>query len=84
MFRDRLGRVFCSGIRAADIALRVKYAELGEDSLTVEPDLARALDMGLETVKPQETLYIVPTYTAMLDLRRVMVKRGLVAPYWEG
>jgi len=84
MLRDRLGKVVCSGIRAADMALRVKYAELGEDSLAVEPDLETALDRGLEMVKPGETIYLVPTYTAMLELRRSMVKRGLVAPYWEG
>jgi UDP-N-acetylmuramyl tripeptide synthase len=84
MLRGRLGEVVCSGIRAADMALRVKYAELGEDSIAVEPDLEAALDRGLETVGPGETIYLVPTYTAMLELRRRMVKRGLVAPYWEG
>jgi len=83
MLRDRLGKVVCSGIRAADMALRVKYAELGEESLAVEPDLEAALDAALETVVPGGTLYIVPTYTAMLDLRRIMVKRGLVTPFWE-
>jgi UDP-N-acetylmuramyl tripeptide synthase len=84
MLRDRLGKVVCSGIRAADLALRVKYAELGEDSIAVEPDLEAALDRGLQMVEPGETVYLVPTYTAMLELRRSMVKRGLVAPYWEG
>jgi UDP-N-acetylmuramyl tripeptide synthase len=39
MLRGGLGKVVCSGIRAEDMALRVKYAELGEDSLAVEPDL---------------------------------------------
>jgi UDP-N-acetylmuramyl tripeptide synthase len=84
MFRGGLGSVVCSGIRAADMALRVKYAELGEESLTVEPDLEAALDRGLETARPGETVYLVPTYTAMLELRRSMVKRGLASPYWEG
>jgi UDP-N-acetylmuramyl tripeptide synthase len=84
MLRDRLGKVVCSGIRAADLALRVKYAELGEDSIAVEPDLEAALDRGLQMVEPGETVYLVPTYTAMLELRRRMVKRGLVAPFWEG
>ena len=83
MLRDRLGKVVCSGIRAADMALRVKYAELGEESLAVEPDLEAALDAALETVVPGGTLYIVPTYTAMLELRRILVKRGLVTPFWE-
>jgi UDP-N-acetylmuramyl tripeptide synthase len=84
MLRDRLGEVVCSGIRAADMALRVKYAELGEESIAVEPDLEKALHEGLATVERGETLFVVPTYTAMLTLRRSMVKKGLVAPYWEG
>jgi lipid II isoglutaminyl synthase (glutamine-hydrolysing) len=84
MFAGRLNKVVCSGIRAYDMALRVKYSELGEESLAVEPDLESALDDGLAMVIPGGTLYVVPTYTAMLDLRRTMVKRGLVAPFWEG
>lgn len=84
MFTGRLNKVICSGIRAYDMALRVKYSELGEESLAVEPDLEGALDDGLAMVIPGGTLYVVPTYTAMLDLRRTMVKRGLVAPFWEG
>ncbi len=83
MFAGRLRRVVCSGIRAWDMALRVKYSELGEESLDVEPDLERALDLALEKVPPGGTLYVVPTYTAMLDLRREMAGRGLVSPYWE-
>ena len=84
MFADRLQNVVCSGTRAWDMALRVKYSELGEDSTTVEPDLERALDSALEMVVPGGTLYVVPTYTAMLELRGVMARRGLVAPFWEG
>jgi UDP-N-acetylmuramyl tripeptide synthase len=84
MFRGRLLNVVCSGIRGWDMALRVKYSELQQQSLTIETDLEKALDFALDKVVPGGTLYMVPTYTAMLDLRRIMVKRGLVTPYWEG
>jgi len=84
LFRGGLEKIICSGARAWDMALRVKFAELEQDALSVEPDLELALDMGLENVAPGETLYVVPTYTAMLELRRLMVKRGLVTPFWEG
>ena len=84
MFAGRLQKVVCSGIRAWDMALRVKYSELAEESLSVEPDLERALDAGLEDLIPGGTLFIVPTYTAMLDLRSIMVRRGLAIPFWEG
>jgi UDP-N-acetylmuramyl tripeptide synthase len=84
MFRGKLTNVVCSGIRAWDMALRIKYAGVGEMSLATEPGLEKALDLGLQSVARGETLYVVPTYTAMLDLRHIMVSRGLVAPYWEG
>lgn len=84
MFRGKLDKIVCSGIRAWDMAVRVKYAEIMENSLQTQPDLEKALDLGLELLAPGETLYIVPTYTAMLDLRSKMVERGLVAPFWEG
>lgn len=84
VFRGRLDNVVCSGVRAWDMALRVKHAELMESSLATEPDLRKALDTALELVPRGETLYIVPTYTAMLDLRETMAGRGLVAPFWEG
>ena len=84
MLIGHAGDVVCSGIRAWDIALRIKYAELGEESLACDKDLEKALDLALSRVGPGGTLFVVPTYTAMLELRRVMTSRGLVTPYWEG
>lgn len=84
MLRGRVKGIICAGIRAWDMALRVKYAELEEESLVIEPDLQRALDTGLEAVPFYGTFYVVPTYTAMLDFRKLLEKRDLVAPFWEG
>ena len=84
MLSGQLLEVVCSGIRAWDMALRVKYAELGQESLVIEPDLKKALDIGLEAVEPGDTLFVIPTYTAMLELRKILTERGLVTPFWEG
>ena len=84
MLSGQLLEVVCSGIRAWDMALRVKYARLGQESLVTEPDLGRALDIGLEAVSPGDTLFVIPTYTAMLDIRKILTERGLVTPFWEG
>jgi UDP-N-acetylmuramyl tripeptide synthase len=70
-----------SGIRAYDLALRLKYAGTPPDA--VESDVAAALTGALERVPPGETLYIVPTYTAMLAVRGELARRGYVPPYWE-
>jgi UDP-N-acetylmuramyl tripeptide synthase len=72
-----------SGTRAADMAVRLKYAGIDSESITAESDLARALDLALERLPAGATLYALPTYTAMLDLRAELAKRGWVRPFWE-
>ena len=52
-------------------------------AIEVEPDLARALDRGLELTPDGGELVLLPTYTAMLGLRRLLASRGLAKPYWE-
>ena len=51
--------------------------------LDTAPDLARALDLALERLPAGVTLFALPTYTAMLDLRAELARRGWVRPFWE-
>jgi len=78
-----LDRLVASGERAAELALRCKYGGLAEDAIEVEPSLERALDRGLELTEPGGELVLLPTYTAMLGLQRIVAARGLARPYWE-
>jgi len=80
---ERLERVVVTGQRAAELALRCKYAGFDEGAIEVEPDLARALDRGLEQTPSGGGLFVIPTYTAMLGLRRIVTERGFARPYWE-
>jgi lipid II isoglutaminyl synthase (glutamine-hydrolysing) len=80
---ERLDRVIATGDRAAELALRCKYAGFSEDAIEVVPQLARALDRGLELTPAGGELVALPTYTAMLALRSIMGERGYVRPYWE-
>jgi UDP-N-acetylmuramyl tripeptide synthase len=70
----RLRHVVCSGTRAAEMALRLKYAGVPEDRLLVEPELAAGLDRAVADGSGR--LVAIPTYTAMLELRRELVARG--------
>ncbi|HEX6509802.1 MAG TPA: Mur ligase family protein [Chloroflexota bacterium] len=75
-----------SGTRAADMALRFKYAGLAAAEGTtwdVEPDTQQALLKALAAVPPGGVLFVIPTYTAMLDVRSVLSRLGHVRPYWE-
>jgi UDP-N-acetylmuramyl tripeptide synthase len=79
----QLDRVIATGDRAAELALRCKYGGFSEESIEVIPDLAKSLDRGLELTPAGGELVALPTYTAMLALRRIMGERGYVRPYWE-
>jgi len=71
---DRVRRVTCSGTRAAELALRLKYAGVAPARLHVVPALERALDAALGDGDGR--LVAIPTYTAMLALRELLVARG--------
>jgi UDP-N-acetylmuramyl tripeptide synthase len=72
-----------SGSRAAELALRFAYGGLDESRIVVEPDLELALDRGLSLTPSGGELVVLPTYTAMLALQRLVASRGLAKPYWE-
>ena len=78
-----LDRLVASGERAAELALRFKYGGLDERRIEVVPSLETALDRGLELTPPGGELVFLPTYTAMLALRKIVGDRGFVRPYWE-
>jgi lipid II isoglutaminyl synthase (glutamine-hydrolysing) len=78
-----LERLVASGERAAELALRFKYAGLDGAAIEVVASLEAALDRGLELTPPGGELVLLPTYTAMLALRKIVSDRGHVRPYWE-
>ncbi len=80
---EGLERVVVTGDRAAELALRCKYGGFPEEQIEVVPPLERALDRGLELTPPGGELVLLPTYTAMLALRKIVAGRGHVRPYWE-
>jgi lipid II isoglutaminyl synthase (glutamine-hydrolysing) len=117
--------VTVAGTRAADLALRLKYAGLPQEQMKIIPPaplralrqqilqarkarratsgggksatrraalsqiaqpygLKQALSVALERTPVGETLFVVPTYTALLEIHRELGQRGLTANYWEG
>lgn len=65
-----------SGDRAYDLGLRLKYAEIGE--LRVFGNLGDAIKTGLEKTQKGETLYILATYSAMLEARKILTGRKIL------
>jgi UDP-N-acetylmuramyl tripeptide synthase len=73
-------RILATGLRATDLAMRLKYADI---DCEVEADPERALTRHLESLDDGEVGLVVPTYTAMLDLRQRLGRRTDLEDFWE-
>lgn len=85
MLAGRVDHVTFAGTRAADMALRFKYAETlpARASADICTNTEEALAQATEATPVGGTLFIVPTYTALLDIRAVLTRLGYARPYWE-
>ena len=76
--------IVVTGDRALDLRVRLKYAEVPAEGVEVITDWQGALKRAAELTPPGETLFVLPTYTAMLELRQVLTRDGALRPYWKG
>jgi lipid II isoglutaminyl synthase (glutamine-hydrolysing) len=84
LLAGRIRRVRCSGSRAAELATRLKYAGIEPARIHVLEDLASALrDAAADRPAAGAPLYALPTYTAMLALRALLVTRGEASSAWS-
>ncbi len=80
---ENFKHVILSGDRVYDMSLRIKY-ELHEqwkaenDRLVIEPDLKKAIDFAVNQTSKNETLFILPTYSAMLDARKILTGKKIL------
>jgi UDP-N-acetylmuramyl tripeptide synthase len=81
LLADSVRRVTCAGTRAPEMALRLKYAGWPEDRIAVEPDIATSLDAAVASSPGR--LFALPTYTALLELRKLLADRGLAKEFWQ-
>jgi len=81
LLAPRIRRMTCAGTRGAELALRMKYAGVDPARLHVVEALPQALDAALAA--GEGPLYAVPTYTALLELRELLARRGAAKEYWR-
>lgn len=85
LIAGRVRRATCGGTRAAELALRLKYAGVDPERIRVIDDLSEALLTATADRLGdgnQTPLYALPTYTAMLGLRELLVRRGEASSSW--
>ncbi len=90
LLAGRVRRATCSGTRASDLAARLKYAGIDPARIDVREGLADALCTAAanrpdaaERPDVDAPLYALPTYTAMLALRELLVARAEASSAWS-
>ncbi len=63
--------IITSGVRAKDMALRLKYAGIPQEKIIVEEDIKRAVEIASKSANIEEDITILPTYTALLKLNKI-------------
>ena len=74
-------QVTCAGTRAPEMAVRLKYAGIAPEAIEVAPGITQSIDRAVD--RADGRLFALPTYTALLELRTLLSKRGLARDYWE-
>lgn len=69
-------QIFITGDRAYDMALRFKYA--GIPDFKVFENLNKAIEVAIDGLSSNETLYIMPTYSGMLEVRKILSGKKLL------
>jgi UDP-N-acetylmuramyl tripeptide synthase len=81
LLAESVRRVVCAGTRAPEMALRLKYAGWPTESIEVVPEIEGSLDAAVAGAEGR--LFALPTYTALLELRKLLADRGLAKEFWR-
>lgn len=81
--QNRIDNFYVSGIRAEDMAVRLKYAGIDCNKIHIIKNYEELLEKGLSNTEVGHNFYILPTYTAMLDIRKVLKKKFGLKEFWK-
>ncbi|MDX6626541.1 MAG: hypothetical protein QOE56_1530 [Solirubrobacterales bacterium] len=93
LLAEGVRRVVCAGTRAPEMALRLKYAGWPAERIEVVPEVEASLDAAIHAAEgidgamgpsgSKARLFALPTYTALLELRKLLSDRGLAKEFWR-
>lgn len=75
LFLQKFKSITISGDRTYDLGLRLKYASSEFD---IEDELKHAIYSALDKTTKDETLFVLPTYTAMLEVRKILQGKSIL------
>lgn len=83
MLADKVRQITCSGTRAEEMALRLAYAGIDRRRLIVDRAIEKSFDAAVaDSVRAATPIFALPTYTALIELRTAIAKRGEAPSYW--
>jgi UDP-N-acetylmuramyl tripeptide synthase len=83
LFQERIGNIYTSGLRAADMAVRLKYAGIYTNKITSITNYSELINAALANTKEGHNFYILPTYTAMLEIRKELKQKFKLKEFWK-
>nr|WP_228370413.1 Mur ligase family protein [Gottschalkia acidurici] len=75
-----LDKIFISGIRLYDMALRLKIAGMSVDKFNIMENQEELLN-GIKEAE-SDTVYVMATYTAMINFRKFLNTKGYIKELW--
>lgn len=75
-FSSQFNNITVSGDRVFDMALRLRYAEF--NNFQIEENLSNSIKIVLKNTPFGETCYILPTYSAMLEVRKILTGKKIL------
>lgn len=73
--KDANRNIICSGKRANDVAVRLKYAGVKERKIVVESSIEKAIEYTIKNCKDGDKITILPSYTALLKINKLKLKK---------
>ncbi len=70
--------IVLSGDRCYDLGLRLKYAGLSESEFIIFENLEEAVEKTVSVSSAEETIWVLPTYSAMLETRKILIGRKIL------
>ena len=82
--QELFSAIYLTGLRAQEMAVRLKYAGINQQKLHVDDNTGTALKQAINHHPGKTNIFIMPNYTAMLEIRHALNEMGLGKAYWEG
>jgi UDP-N-acetylmuramyl tripeptide synthase len=81
--QEKICNTYTSGVRAEDMAVRLKYAGIYTDKINIIKDYRELIETGLSKTPESHSFYILPTYTAMTDIRKILKDKYKLKEFWK-